>query len=105
MHISDGRWRRTLSRERPGGRDGEEGSSRPRGFFGLGGAASDTSAAAAVVVEVDRAGGGATRSEGHKAGGKSQPATQLAVHGWTLVLHLYWLPLTGRLVLYYVHTL
>lgn len=36
----------TLSRERPGGREGEEGSSRPRGFFGLGGAASE------VTVEV-----------------------------------------------------
>lgn len=80
-----GAWRRTLSRERPGGRDGEEGSSRPRGFFGLGGAASDTVAAAAVdavvveVVEVDRGGGGATRSEGDKAMRESLLASQLAV--------------------------
>lgn len=31
----------TLSRERPGGREGEDGSSRPRGFFGFGGMASE----------------------------------------------------------------
>lgn len=57
----------TLSRERPGGRDGEEGSSRPRGFFGLGGAASVTDTAAAdgvLAVEVVTGGGGATGSVG-----------------------------------------
>lgn len=32
----------TLSSERPGGSEGEDGSSRPRGFFGFGGATSDT---------------------------------------------------------------
>lgn len=32
---------RTLSRERPGGREGEDGSSRIRGFLGLGGPVQD----------------------------------------------------------------
>lgn len=77
-------WRRTLSRERPGGRDGEEGSSRPRGFFGLGGAESDTVVAtvdvAVEVDDVDRGGGGATRSEGDTAVRVCLQASQLATH-------------------------
>lgn len=86
--------RRTLSRERPGGRDGEEGSSRPRGFFGLGGAASDTVVAAAVdavvveVVEVDGGVGGATRSEGDEAVRESLRASQLATHGRVSVAYM-----------------
>ena len=42
----------TLSRERPGGREGEEGSSSPRGFFGLGGAASEVEVTGGVTAEV-----------------------------------------------------
>lgn len=48
--------RQTLSRERPGGREGEEGNSRPRGFFGFGGATSDVVVAAEDAVAGGRAG-------------------------------------------------
>lgn len=48
--------RRTLSRERPGGREGEEGNSRPRGFFGFGGATSDVVVTAEDAVAGGRAG-------------------------------------------------
>jgi len=45
---------RTLSSERPGGREGEEGSSRPRGFFGLGGTASEVEEVAGGTAGSDR---------------------------------------------------
>lgn len=45
----------TLSSERPGGREGEEGSSRPRGFFGLGGATSDEVVTGGAATEEDEA--------------------------------------------------
>lgn len=51
----------TLSRERPGGREGEEGSSRPRGFFCFGGTASEDEAAGEVTGE-DVVTGGMTGS-------------------------------------------
>lgn len=41
----------TLSSERPGGSDGEDGSSRPRGFFGLEGAASEEEETAGVAAK------------------------------------------------------
>ncbi len=47
----------TLSRERPGGREGEEGSSRPRGFFGLGGTASEAEVTGGAASEEDVTGG------------------------------------------------
>lgn len=56
----------TLSRERPGGREGEEGSSRPRGFFCFGGTASEDEAAGEVTGE-DVVTGGMTGSEGNKS--------------------------------------
>lgn len=39
-----------MSRESPGGREGEEGSSRPRGFFGLGGTVSDVEVTGGVTA-------------------------------------------------------
>lgn len=56
----------TLSRERPGGREGEEGSSRPRGFFCFGGTASEDEAAGEVTGE-DVVTRGMTGSEGNKS--------------------------------------
>lgn len=47
-----------MSSERPGGREGEDGSSRPRGFFGLGGTAeSEGEVTGGVATEEDVTGG------------------------------------------------
>lgn len=48
----------TLSSESPGGREGDDGSSRPRGFFGLGGRASEVEVTGGGVATV-----GATESD------------------------------------------
>lgn len=64
----------TLSRDRPGGREGEEGSSRPLGFFGLGGAASEVDVTGEVAVD-DEVTGGTAESVSVSLASVSAPPT------------------------------